>query len=144
MPALLVALLVAVLPAFAADPAPVLPPPVNPNAALAPPQGAVTFLHREPAVFPKEAFELHISAGGCYVKTFFDEKGIPYRAVPMLCDGVWVDSSVAAAMKYTIAPYVVDGVPRKVQVDMVLVYTAGDPVPPQQGPGPATTTPPAK
>lgn len=89
----------------------------------------VQILHREAAVFPKEARDQHVSAGGCVVRVYFNELGTPTSAHPLECDEIWVDSATTAAMKYRFAPYVVDGVVRRARYDMAFVYTVSPPVP---------------
>lgn len=98
------------------------PPPANPDAAVIPERGTVVVLERGEAVFPPKARDQGISAGGCAVRIYFDEAGVPYRVVPLQCDDVWVAASVEAGMRYRFAPYVLDGVVRKARFETAFVY----------------------
>lgn len=109
-------------PAPVTTPAPTPGAPAPSTGIVEAPVGALTILQKGRASFPAEARRAGASAGGCLVRVYFDEQGVPYRALPQACDEVWVAPSVAAALQYRIAPFLVDGVARKVKADFGFVY----------------------
>lgn len=117
----------------------------GPAATVTAEPGLVKILHREAAVFPREARDQQISAGGCVVRVYFDEWGMPTGAFPLECDEVWVASATTAALKYRFAPYLVDGVPRRARYDMAFVYSVSPPVPaPSEPAAPPIPAPPGR
>lgn len=122
--------------ALAADPAPAPATPADPAASATPADPAppadppprdvqlsdLTVLERGRAEFPAAAIAQGIRNAGCQVRIYIDETGTPYRALPVLCDEVFVESAVAAAMAYRFAPLVVDGVAQKAKFNLLLVY----------------------
>lgn len=122
-------------PPVGAPPAPPAPP-AAPTAPAEPPVIDISFssdrvLTRVLPTFPEAAVKQGVRLGGCQVRFFVDEAGVPTRVLPVLCDEVFVDAAVVAGLQWRFAPYLEGGVPRKTKFNMVFIFEyQGKPVPP--------------
>ena len=83
-----------------------------------------------PAV-PATAVAQGVRLGGCQVRFYVDEAGVPYRVLPVVCDEVFVDAAITAGMQWRFGPYLEGGVPKKTKFNMVFIFEyQGRPVPP--------------
>jgi hypothetical protein len=72
--------------------------------------------------FPNEAVTAGVRVGGCEVRFYVDEAGVPTRVVPVQCDEVFVPAAVEAGLRWRFRPWIEDGVPRKTKFNMVFVF----------------------
>ncbi len=83
--------------------------------------------------FPPAAVAQGVRLGGCQVRFYVDEAGVPYRVLPVVCDEVFVDAAVAAGMQWRFGPYLEGGIPMKTKFNMVFIFEyQGRPVSPGQ------------
>lgn len=81
--------------------------------------------------FPDAAARDGVRTAGCQVRVYIDEEGVPYRALPVLCDEAFVPDTVAAALQWRFHPYLEEGVARKARFTVLFVYeNQAPPVPP--------------
>lgn len=119
-------------------PAPPPPEPAAPTAATPTPAPVMDITFASDRVvsrvlprFPDEAVAQGVRVGGCEMRFYVDEAGVPTRVLPVNCDAVFVDAATTAGLQWRFRPYLVEGVPQKTKFNMLFVFEyQGRPVPP--------------
>lgn len=127
----------------AAPGAPPVPPPATPAGTVPPPvlpdeSRAIDVSYSSDRVvtrvlpqFPDAAVNQGVRLGGCQVRFYVDEAGVPTRVLPVVCDDVFVEAAVTAGMQWRFGPYLEGGVPKKTKFNMVFIFEyQGRPVTP--------------